>query len=137
MLAFLGACGTFFVQPEVAPNWLVSAVNPILEGIRSLVPMSPGLPWLLLAVSAVLVALPILIALELAVNLSRQTSLVHALRKELRLVAAWVDSRLFALGLSHSPPPLDQEALASAEVFRTTGQPNTQPNDAHVLDLMK
>ena len=140
LLAFLGACGTFFVQPDIAPAWLASTLAPLLEGIRGAVPdlgpASRGLPWLLLAVSAVLIALPVLIALELAVGLSRQTSLVHALHKELRLAAAWIDGRLFALGLG-DPPPISREANAAAEVFRTASRSTPAADGSHVLDLMK
>ena len=138
LLAFLGACGTFLVQPDAAPGWLVSTLAPLLEGIRGALPTSgllpAGLPWLLLAVSAVLIALPILIVLELAVSLSRQDSLVLTLQKDLQQAATWVDDRLFALGVAYPILSTSPEAHATAQVFRSTAPPTT---GGRVLDLMK
>ena len=54
VLAFLGACGTFFVHPEAAPIWVRNILDPIVEGTQSFLPSAaaamPGLSWLVLAV---------------------------------------------------------------------------------------
>ena len=139
LLALLGTCGTFLVRPDAAPDWANSAIAPLVEGMQNLLPASDplpaGVPWFAVALVASVSVLPILIVLELAVKLSQQTALVQTLQKELRQVAAWVDSRLFALGSSRNEPPLAQEAFAAAEALRGTAQPHT-PRPC-VLDLMQ
>ncbi len=142
LLALLGLCGTFFVRPELAPPALVTALEPVRACAIRLVPADVQLPdgavWLAVALAAVLVAVPVLIVLELAVSLSRQWALVQTLRAELRTAAAWVDSRLSALGFATGQPPTAQEARAAAEIFRAvppTGPAATEPT-GHVLDLM-
>lgn len=86
-----------------------------------------GLPWLLIAILAVGVSLPVLMLIELGLNLSAQTAQVQALRKELRQAAAWVDSRLAAVGITGpSYPPLPNEAAAAVEALRSAGKSEMQ-----------
>ena len=107
VLAFLGACGTFFVQPQAAPEWLTRVASPLLEGTLGLpIDFSSGLPWLILAVLAVGICLPVLIVVELAIAFSSQTAQVQSLRKEVRQAAAWVDNRLAILGIQARPTNL-------------------------------
>lgn len=74
ILAFLGACGTFFVQPDAAPAWVQPMLLTVLEGTSAFLPASveamPGSPWLVLAVVAVGISLPPLIIVELATRRS-------------------------------------------------------------------
>lgn len=143
ILACLGACGTFFVQPQAAPTWLTHAAQPLLEGTLGLpLDTASGLPWLILAVLAVAVSLPVLMAVELGVSLSSQTAQVQALRKDIRRAATWVDSRLALLGVTGpSYPPLPNEAAAATEALRSAGQQGDQQSPSVpaplVLDLLK
>jgi hypothetical protein len=142
VLACLGACGTFFVRPQDAPDWLTAAVRPLVEGTLGLtLDAASGLPWLVLAVLAVGVSLPVLMAVELALNLSTQTAQVQALRQEIRRAAAWVDNRLNALRVGGPPyPALPNEGAAAAEALRSAGQSARQAPSAPaplVLDLLK
>jgi len=142
VLAFLGACGTFLVQPQSAPDWLILAAHPLLEGTLGMQPdAASGLPWLVLAVLAVGVSLPVLLVVELALSLSSQTAQVQALRKEIRQAAAWVDSRLALQGVTGPAyPALPNEAAAAAEALRSAGHGDKQIPSAPVplvLDLLK
>jgi hypothetical protein len=142
VLAALGACGTFFVQPQAAPAWLADVARPLVEGTLGLtLDTSTSLPWLLLAVLAVGVSLPVLLAVELAVSLADQAALVQSLRREIRQAAAWVDQRLAALGVTGpSYPAVASEGAAAAEAIRSAGPggKHTPPVPAPlVLDLLK
>jgi hypothetical protein len=124
VLACLGACGTFFADPRAAPEWLTAALAPLVHCTLGLsLDAGSGLPWLLLAVAAVAVALPVLMAVELGLNLAAQTAQVQSLRKEMRQAAAWVDARLAAIGIVEPPyPPLPSEAAAAVEALRAAGK---------------
>jgi hypothetical protein len=124
------------------PHWLVGVVGPLLEGALGLSPTTgSGLPWLVLAVLAVGVSLPILIVVELAISFSSQTAQLQALRKEIRHAAAWVDNRLALLGVAgpaYSPVP--NEGAAASEALRSAGHGGNQTPSAPaplVLDLLK
>jgi hypothetical protein len=141
VLAFLGACGTFFVDPQAAPDWLTAVARPPLEGTLGL-PLSStsGWPWLLLAVLGVALSLPLLMIFELVVNLSSLTTLVQTLRKEVRQAATWVNGRLAALGASGPAyPAWTEEAVAAAEALSGAGQEGKHGPSAPeplVLDLL-
>lgn len=50
VLAFLGACGTFFVEPQAAPRWVDAALHPLIEGTQTFLPATtapdrPGWSW--------------------------------------------------------------------------------------------
>jgi hypothetical protein len=141
VLAFLGACGTFFVQPSAAPQWLLDAADPMIEGTFGLLlDATSGLPWLVIAVLAVGVSLPMLMLVELGLNLSAQIAQVQALRKELRQAAVWVDNRLAAVGIPGSAyTPLPNEAAAAAEALRSAGTADRQESSSIplVIDLIK
>ena len=139
LLALLGACGTFFVEPDAAPDWLVAAARPVLDGVFGTLPnLAAHLNWLLLAVLAVAVSLPPLLLLELASSLSSATVLVHGLRKEIRQAAAWVDNRLAALGASGLPyTGLPSEISAASEALRTSSSRDNHKPVPLVLDLLK
>ena len=130
LLAVFGACGTFLVAPDSAPEWTAPLLEPVVRLTHSLAgPDAPaGLPWLVFAALAALAALPLLVAVELALGLTRQTRLVQQLRTEVRTAAAWVDARMAALGIA--PPPPLTERSAAADAVRT-------PPEPIVLQLMK
>jgi hypothetical protein len=142
VLAFLGACGTFFVQPSAAPEWLVKAADPIINSTLGLpLDANSGLPWLVVAVLAVVVTLPVLMLVELGLNLSTQTVQVQSLRKELRQAATWVDSRLGAVGIvGPAYPPLTSEGAAAVAALRSVSQSGKEKSPATaplVIDLLK
>lgn len=142
LLAFLGACGTFFVQPQTAPEWLTLAASPLLEESLGLsLDGASGLPWLVLAVVVVGVHLPILIIIELAITLSRQAALVQSLRTEIQQAASWVDSRLERLGFSGPAyPTMPSETAAATEALRSASQSANQAPERPaplVLDLLQ
>jgi hypothetical protein len=135
-LAFLGACGTFFVQPQDAPGW----ASPLIEGTLEYLPTdtAPGVPWLAVAVAAVAVALPMLILVELAANISGQKALVQSLRKEVRGAARWLDARLTAFGINGPRYPLPpNEGTYATEALRSAGLTNNTAPAPLVLDLVK
>jgi hypothetical protein len=145
MLACLGACGTFFVQPEAAPAWAQSLLAPVLEGTRAYLPSAfadvPGAAWLALAVLGVAVSLPVLMLVELAAGLAKQLAQVQVLRKDVRRAAAWVDRRLTLLGAPGPAfPALPDEAAAATAALRAAGHPDKQGSSARaplVIDLLK
>jgi hypothetical protein len=142
VLAFLGACGTFFVQPHAAPQWLIDAADPVIEGTLGLpLDAASGVPWLVIAVLAVGVSLPVLMLVEVCLNLSVQAAQVQALRKELRQAAAWVDSRLAAVGITGPVyPRLPNEAAAATEALRSGNHADNPHSSGHVplvIDLLK
>ncbi len=141
-LAFLGACGTFFIKPEAAPDWLRHTAQPLLEHTVGTWPdPGSGWPWLVVAALVVGVALPMMLLVELAINLSRMTSLVEGLRKEIRHAATWLDCRLAAFGASGlSYQSMPSETAAASAALRGAGQSTTpKPVDPTplVLDLIK
>jgi hypothetical protein len=142
VLGFLGACGTFFVKPQAAPDWLSVDALTLLEGTLGLAPdTASGWPWLVLAVLVVGISLPVLLVVELAVSLSSQTAQVQALRQEVHQAAAWIDGRLAGLGASGPAySALLNEAAAASEALRSAGHAGNQsPSDPAplVLDLLK
>jgi hypothetical protein len=142
ILACLGACGTFFVQPNAAPQWLIDAADPMIEGSLGMpLDATSGLPWLVIAVFAVGVSLPVLMLVELGLNLSAQAAQMQALRKEMRQAAAWVDSRLASLGITGPAyPPVPNEAAAAAEALRSANHADKAQSSAPVplvIDLLK
>jgi len=137
LLALLAACGTFLVTPDAAPAWTKPLLAPVVQMTESAfgAPAPAGLPWLTLAVFVVAAVLPVLIALELAIGVTRQTRVVNELRADLRTATEWVDTRLFALGLSRTPMPQATESAAAAEAFRDKGK-KSGDNGPLVIDLM-
>src|SRR5262249_13282274 len=103
--------------------------------------VASGWPWLALALLAVAVTSPVLMAVELAVNLSSQAAQVQSLRQEIHQAAAWVDSRLAVLGVTGPTyPTLPDEADAAAEALLSAGRADyhSPPSPAPlVLDLLK
>ena len=142
ILAGLGACGTFFVQPRAAPQCLTLAARPLFDDLLMLpLDNDSGLPWLVLAVLVVAVSLPVLLAVEWALSLSIQTAQLQALRRELRRLAVWIENRLAAFGMTSAGlPPLANECAAASEALRSAGQSDKQLSPTPVplvLDLLK
>jgi hypothetical protein len=141
LLAVLGACGTFFVDPGATPKWLTLAAAPLVESTLGLsLGTGSGLLWLVVAVLAVVVSLPVLMAIELGLSLSAQTVQVEALRKEIGQAAAWVDDRLTLVGISRPTcRVVPSEAAAATDALRSAGRIDSQDSAATplVLDLLK
>jgi hypothetical protein len=141
LLAFLGACGTFFIHPEAAPSWLQITFSPVLEGMNRLTPASlntlPGLPWLVLAILAVGVGLPLLIVIELAASLAKQSALVGTLGRDLCAAAGWFDRRLSALGFTGPVCPSSRNTAARTALPIGPAVKTTNTSARRVLDLLK
>ena len=136
-LAAVGACGTFFVAPDAAPDWVAAAlVGPVDDALGLTLSASSGLPWLALGVLAVGLAVPVLVLVELAVGVADQAALARSVRADVRSAAAWFDRRLAALGYPAEPFPFATEADHGREAFRTAGRTPDEPAPL-VLDLVR
>ena len=130
-LAVVAACGTLFVRPDAVPTPTASLADRLADGIRDQLPdvLSdwPGIPWLVVAVAVVIVALPVVSVLDFAARVTGHTAAIQALRKDLRAAAAVIDQRLSAL-VGLADPTVTTELAAAAEAVRVVaGGPKTTP----------
>ena len=141
VLALVAMCGTFFVRPSTVPEAAAPKVDPYLAMIRDWLPEPftgmPGLPWLIVALTLLAFALPLLSLLEFAVRVVGQTATIQALRRELRILAKAIDNKLASDDSPKTQQVIELVAASEAlhEIAGSKPTPRT-PTAKLVKDLM-